>query len=93
MACPSGAPVRISVKHLPDSPGRRKDSPNCDEEVHHVGYRGPLPNQYKVIAVEDKKVRHTIHFDWDLPPHGLENALSKEHLEAILEEADLVSVS
>ena len=53
----------------------------------------PLSNQYKIITVEDKKVRHTIHADWDLPPHGLENALSKEHLEAILEEADLGSVS
>ena len=81
------------VNHIPVSSGRRKDNPNRGEEVHHIGYRGPLSNQYKVITVEDKKVRHTIHVDWDLPSHGLENALSKEHLEAILEEADLGSVS
>ena len=81
------------VNHIPVSSGRRKDNPNRGEGVHHIGYRGPLSNQYKVITVEDKKVRHTIHVDWDLPSHGLENALSKEHLEAILEEADLGSVS
>ena len=34
-----------------------------------------------------------MHIDWDLANHGLENVLSSDHLEAILEEANLGSVS
>ena len=77
------------VNHVLVSSGRRKDNPDRGEQDHRIDYRGPLSNQYKVVTIEDKKVRHTIHADWDLPSHGLENALSKEHHEVILAGADL----
>ena len=60
------------VNHIPVSSGGRKDNPNRGEEVQHIGYRGPLSNQYKVITVEDKRARHVLsmlivvyrHMDW-----------------------------
>ena len=81
------------VAHIHKESGRRGTSNGRGEPVYNIGYRTPFSHQYKYIAEDRKSVRHSIHVDWDLSNHGLENALSSDHLQAILEEANLGSVS
>lgn len=60
-------------------PGQRS------ERVTMVGFRGLFSNQWRVMD-HTGRITPSIHVDWDEDNHGIEQSLSGDHLEAILNE-------
>ena len=71
--------------------GKRPDLPagHRAQEVHLLGYRSPISNQWKVLIMETKRTVFSIHVDWNEQDFGIQKMLSADHLEAILDDAGI----